>query len=152
MFDHVLQPSDFFSEEHSWNQLNNWKKNNPRLTPLSTMFHLYHGNQVYWWRMPEYRRKPPISCLPQVTDKLSGHNFKRDPHKNHHCQVWFSGFRDDLIVKVYDGRHVMAKAHMARWAKNYKLTKWAIFSFFIVSDWCLTPTQQFFSHIMARTS
>ena len=53
-----------------------------------------------------------------------GHNFERDPPRDHPCQVWliwFSGFRgEDLNVKVYDvrrtdddGRQVMAKAHLA---------------------------------------
>ena len=53
-----------------------------------------------------------------------GHNFERDPPKDHPCQVWFNsvrGFRgEDLNVKVYDiqrtdddGCKVMAKAHMA---------------------------------------
>jgi hypothetical protein len=45
-----------------------------------------------------------------------GHNFERDPPKDHPCQVWFNsvqGFRrEDLNVKVYDGRQVMAKAHL----------------------------------------
>ena len=48
-----------------------------------------------------------------------GHNFERDPPKDHPCQVWFRGFRgEDLNVKVYDvrrtdGCQVMAKAHMS---------------------------------------
>jgi hypothetical protein len=52
-----------------------------------------------------------------------GHNFERDPPRDHPCQVWFNldqRFRGDLNVKVYDvrridddGRQVMAKVHMA---------------------------------------
>jgi hypothetical protein len=38
------------------------------LTPLSTMFQLYRGGQVYWCRTPEYQEK--TTDLRYVTDKL----------------------------------------------------------------------------------
>jgi hypothetical protein len=40
------------------------------LTPLSTILHLYHGCQSYWWRKPSTRRKTP-TCRKSLTNFIT---------------------------------------------------------------------------------
>ena len=58
-----------------------------------------------------------------------GHNFERDPPKDHPCQVWFNsvqGFRrEDLNVKVYDVRRTTSdgKSSPGLWPGELKKKK-----------------------------
>ena len=49
------------------------------LTPLSAIFQLYHGGEIYWWRKPEHLEK--IIVLYRVhlaMSKIRTHNVSGD--------------------------------------------------------------------------
>jgi hypothetical protein len=55
------------------------------LTPISTIFQLYYGEEFYWWRMPEYQEK--TIDLPQVTAKTVSPKIISSTHRMSGIQI-----------------------------------------------------------------
>ena len=61
------------------------------LMPLLTIFQLYFGSQLYWWRKPEYLRKQPTY---RKSLKIINHIILHQEHP-----IW-AGFKLTMLVLI----------------------------------------------------
>ena len=76
------------------------------LMPLSAIFQLYLGSQLYWWRKPNYPKKP--TDLPQVTFQTWSHDVASSTPRHEwdsNSQRCFS-FYYDVAVGFIGGRYL----------------------------------------------
>ena len=120
-------------------------------TPLSTVFYLHRGCLFYWWRKPEYRRKPPTyrkaltnfitKCCIEYTSILAGFELTTLVVKGTGCTGSCKSSYHTIITRTVPSdiwsERVNTWSETTTTIHNYKLKYILLFQIMQLSSWAV---------------